>query len=83
MTTLLRFCLLLSFLIYFNSCKKEATDTPAVESKSIMNVSYGASAEQKMDVYLPANRSVSTPVVMLLHGGGFVAGDKNEFTSQS
>lgn len=81
MATLLRFCLVLCFLIQYTSCKKDIPDS--VDVKSIMDVAYGASAEQKMDVYLPANRTANTPVIILLHGGGFVAGDKNEFTLQS
>lgn len=36
-----------------------------------------------MDVYLPANRNTNTPVILLLHGGGFFAGDKSEFSPQS
>ncbi|WP_158618177.1 alpha/beta hydrolase [Chitinophaga lutea] len=42
----------------------------------IPNVAYGADARQQMDVYLPPGRTAQTPVVVFLHGGGFVAGDK-------
>lgn len=42
----------------------------------MMNISYGAHAQQQMDVHLPANRSAQTPLLIFLHGGGFVAGDK-------
>jgi acetyl esterase/lipase len=36
--------------------------------------------QQSMDVYLPANRSAAiTPVVVLIHGGGWLRGDKADF----
>lgn len=36
-----------------------------------------------MDVYLPGNRTDKTAVVLLIHGGAFVAGDKNDMSLQS
>jgi acetyl esterase/lipase len=35
-----------------------------------------------MDVYLPANRTSNTNVVIFIHGGSFIGGDKNEYTNQ-
>ena len=32
----------------------------------------------KLDVYLPPDRKAKTPVVMVIHGGGWVAGNKEE-----
>ncbi len=32
----------------------------------------------KLDLYLPPNRKAPVPVVMVIHGGGWVAGDKEE-----
>lgn len=43
------------------------------------NVAYGEAAAQKMDVYLPANRSAKTPVIVLIHGGAWMNGDKSSF----
>ncbi len=68
-------------LIGFVSCKKEPVEPSA--ATVMTEISYGADARQKMDVYLPADRSSGTPVIMLVHGGGFVAGDKNDFSNQS
>jgi len=56
-------------------------DGPEPESglkeERMTNVSYGAHERHQMDVYLPENRSTtSTGMVILIHGGGFVAGDK-------
>lgn len=47
------------------------------------DIAYGTDARHKMDVYLPDDRSASTPVVIVLHGGGFVAGDKSDISSPS
>ena len=77
--------LLLFFSVGFvtlsmSSCKKD-DGTGAIEKQDILNQSYGASAQQNFDVYLPANRNSDTKVILFLHGGGFIAGDKNEFTT--
>ena len=62
-----------------SSCKKE-DDTPADDSLTMLDVSYGSNARQKMDVYLPANRnSGSTKVIIMIHGGAWNAGDKADF----
>jgi acetyl esterase/lipase len=66
-----------------SSCKKEDTggspSTDAAVAKTILNVSYGADAAQKMDVYLPAGRSTSaTKVMIIIHGGAWSIGDKAE-----
>ncbi len=40
-----------------------------------LNVRYGTDNRQKMDVYLPTNRSMTTTLVILLHGGARIEGD--------
>jgi acetyl esterase/lipase len=68
------------------SCKKDKTADPApspmgIPEKTELNVSYGTDAAQKMDVYLPANRSTATTkVIILVHGGAWNQGDKADFT---
>ena len=50
------------------------------KSFTITDLSYGTHAQQKIDLYLPANRiSESTKVFILIHGGGWSAGDKADF----
>ncbi|WP_187174456.1 alpha/beta hydrolase [Algoriphagus sp. AK58] len=50
---------------------------PALE---ISNTSYGADPRQKMDIFLPAGRSSDkTPVLIYIHGGAWIDGDKSEF----
>src|SRR5688572_27628564 len=71
--------ILLSFIV---SCTKEAglAPIPTLPAKTELNVAYGANAAQKMDVYLPAGRTSSTKVILVIHGGGWSSGDKADLT---
>jgi acetyl esterase/lipase len=81
----LQVTLLIIFIITFSACKKSDSNTqtptnptPTPLAASTTNdVSYGAGGSQKMDVFLPAGRTTaSTKVLILIHGGGWVIGDK-------
>lgn len=77
--------LLFACLLIFSITSCEKTDTinndPSV-GQSISNVSYGPDLLQKMDIYLPPSRSTSTTkAIILIHGGGWTSGDKNDFVS--
>jgi len=65
-------------------CTAAATAPPAtpvaVKDTTIVNLSYGSDAAQKLDLGLPANRTTATLLVMVVHGGGWSTGDKNEVT---
>lgn len=80
--TFIRLCtklLLLSILILGMACNKPTTiqDT---SKKTMLNVSYGQDPMQVMDIYLPNGRSMdTTKVVLLIHGGGWVEGDKSDY----
>ena len=65
--------------ILFVSCNKD--DEPAEEQPvTMMNVSYGSSSQQAMDIYLPVGRSTTaTKVMIMIHGGAWNAGDKSDF----
>ncbi len=47
------------------------------------NISYGKLALQSMDVHFPQGYNVATPVVFLIHGGGFILGRKEDFEYQA
>ena len=70
---------LLFIILFILSCKKDEDEEQDL-SVTMINVSYGANAQQKMDVYLPANRNTSsTKVMIMIHGGGWNTGDKSDF----
>ena len=73
------------FISLFLGCVKEdsinnVTSYDPKKSFTITDLSYGTHSQQKMDLYLPVNRnSDSTKVFILIHGGGWSAGDKGDF----
>ena len=75
------FAILISLSIV--SCEKTDTVNPdTTVEQHINNVSYGTDLAQKMDIYLPANRTTATTKVMIMiHGGGWTSGDKADFTA--
>lgn len=77
--------LFVAILLIFTivSCKKNDTASPdTTVAQNISNQSYGTDAAQKMDIYLPANRTTATTKVMIMiHGGGWTSGDKSDFSS--
>jgi acetyl esterase/lipase len=85
MKSIFKFTFVVLFLgISFLSCKKDGpivTDPVIkVEAQTLLDVSYGSSSLQRMDVYLPANRTAATSVIIFVHGGSFISGDKSDFT---
>ncbi len=70
-------------IISIASCNKSDTiNSDATVAQTSLNVSYGSDNAQKMDIYLPANRSTTTTkVIIMIHGGGWTGGDKSDFTS--
>lgn len=74
------FLLLITIGIF--SCKKE--DTPIEEipqklpERNIADTAYGTDTRQKLDIYLPANRTNVTKTIVLIHGGGWSEGSKND-----
>ena len=62
-------------------CQEKSTGEDPIPEVRQLNVAYGNDPHQKMDIYLPKDRnSNSTKVIVLIHGGGWNQGDKNDFT---
>jgi acetyl esterase/lipase len=79
---------LVLFISFFVSCSKSDSGngggggTNPVTAQTLLNVSYGSDAAQKMDIYLPANRTTAgTKVIVLIHGGAWSSGDKTDFST--
>ena len=78
--------LLTALTVLFFSCSKNdiqpVAPVTALAASTQLNVSYGTDPLQKMDVYLPAGRTVSTTKLMvMIHGGGWSQGDKADMTA--
>ncbi len=67
-------------MIFSLSCSNNDNTNELPLSKiEIIDVPYGSSNEQKYDIYLPQGRNSNiTKVILLIHGGGWVEGDKND-----
>jgi acetyl esterase/lipase len=59
----------------------EQNNNKIVRSEQIIsNISYGKDSQQKLDLYLPANRDTAqTKLMVLIHGGAWANGDKADF----
>ncbi|RYY88719.1 MAG: alpha/beta hydrolase [Chitinophagaceae bacterium] len=72
-------------MIVLTSCQQGQGTEPALNpgmSYTFSNIAYGDDSAQRMDVYLPANRSQhETPAMILVHGGGWTGGNKSEFNA--
>ncbi len=72
---------LLLLLLFFAACRKlPAISFPIapVEALQKNDVAYGTDARQTMDLDFIADRSDTTPLAVLIHGGGWSAGDKKD-----
>lgn len=75
-------CFLL--LLFATACsEKDIGPSEDHENQSLTeihkNLTYGADPMQTYDLYLPANRSSSTTkVLVFIHGGGWIQGDKKD-----
>ncbi|MDO5654611.1 MAG: alpha/beta hydrolase [Flavobacteriaceae bacterium] len=77
--------IVLFLLLFFFSCNSDdhidISQASDLQAYVIRNESYGAHNQQNMDVYLPAGRSMHrTPVMLVIHGGGWTGGDKADMT---
>lgn len=72
-------------LLFNTSCSSEDPASPhnfeikKATAKVVRDIPYGSDEAQTLDLYLPANRSAeTTPVLVFIHGGGWVQGDKED-----
>lgn len=75
-----------SLLVFFflSSCPKQAgtpdnsTGLSSLRDTSLLNQPYGSHVRQVYDIHLPANRDTSTPILLMIHGGAWKAGQKED-----
>ncbi|WP_396601234.1 alpha/beta hydrolase fold domain-containing protein [Algibacter sp. R77976] len=64
-----------------NTIEETETGLNPSEYYEALNISYGDDVNQTFDLYLPANRTVDTEILVLVHGGGWSSGDKSEMNA--
>ncbi len=81
-TMLTQRSIIISLLIFSGtiqlSCKKSETK---ITFSVVREISYGPDTMNKMDLYLCENYNEKTPLVIIIHGGGWVTGDKSSSVS--
>jgi len=45
------------------------------------DISYGADQSQKCDIYVPKNAKTKLPLIIFVHGGAWIAGDKSDVSA--
>lgn len=74
--------LLLSIALILFACTEDTEPDNTIDTSipfESFDVSYGSDALQDYDIYLPPNRTESnTHVILLIHGGGWTSGDKED-----
>ena len=87
MKQLSRVLFLFAFVFSNLGCSNDSYDNndvvvpDMVEAYQALNVFYGSDLNQSFDLYLPENRTTSTKVIILVHGGSWVGGDKSDMSS--
>ena len=86
-----KYLILISFLFLLNNCKDSSInkkslnliscDSPIdlsdISANFYKGINYGKSENNSFDIFLP-NAQDKTPLVIFVHGGGFVGGDKSK-----
>jgi acetyl esterase/lipase len=62
--------------------KKAKAPNPSVPNPTLADVAYGPHAQQKLDFY-KAESDKPTPLLFVIHGGGWRRGDKETFNNQA
>jgi len=76
--------LILFLMAGFWSCSDHdnGNNNTILQAQTLLNVSYGSDAKQRMDIYLPERQNdQSTKVLFLVHGGGWTSGQKEDMTA--
>ena len=59
---------------------EDANEHPITGLSSYTDVSYGAEPSQKFDIYVPKSTSAKFSLIIFMHGGSWIAGDKSDVT---
>ena len=63
--------------LLFNFLMADGTAADSLDTPTVADMAYGSVSErQKLDFWKP-DSDKPTPVVLMIHGGGWIRGDKN------
>lgn len=69
-------CLLLAMLMLFGFVGCAGRETRL----DLENIAYGEDEQQSFDLFLPAGKEKDVPLIVLIHGGEWMHGDKSTYT---
>ena len=72
---------LVFMLLFCSSCRPDSSTGQPMADTTLLNIAYGTHPRQVYDLHLPAGRSSSSPTVVLIHGGAWQAGQKEEMNN--
>lgn len=76
-----RFIFFIFICISIASCSKfedlQEKNLDASKKQTLLEIKYGPKTRHTLNIALPANRDENTPVVIFIHGGAWLFGDKN------
>ena len=70
------FLLATTIVVSCTSDDSSGNNDETLEAYTEFNISYGNDSDQVFDLYLPPNRNTTTKTLILIHGGGWISGDK-------
>ncbi|MBP3431351.1 MAG: alpha/beta hydrolase [Clostridia bacterium] len=88
MKNLLSCCLVCAYAVLMSvgmfACSEKADDCVKIEYDnyiSYTNLSYGTHERHEIDLCLPKNKTGKIGMIFMIHGGGWVAGDKSGYAT--
>ena len=78
---MLKIAFILTLLGLFSSCIKKPDPPAIIQAQEYFNISYGTDPAQKLDLYLPAERTPETKLLAIIHGGTWSFGDKSDLNA--
>lgn len=73
-------------LLILSSCEKfeelQEKNLDASKQQTLFQIPYGPKGRHVLDIALPKNRNENTPVVVFIHGGAWIMGDKIVFEQE-
>ncbi len=72
------FFVFLVFLVSLTGCRKSQVPGAEQPYQETSDLVYGNDSLQRYDLFLPQGRNLQTKIILLIHGGGWVSGSKQD-----